>query len=146
MRTFVVTSVVVAMALVGCSDNGPKAGPGASPSATTPAVSRHAKSNAQTAALGDIALTTWPGAWCNVHPPNLTDADNSVPVVADPWGAARFSAVMAQPGDPVTTLEADCRDAAGAAATYAVDLTATATVPPVYSGMTHATSFCDQYA
>ena len=43
MRTFVVTSVVVAMALVGCSDNGPKAGPGASPSATTPAVSRHAK-------------------------------------------------------------------------------------------------------
>jgi hypothetical protein len=81
--------------------------------------------------MGDVAIATWPGAWCNVHPPNLADIDNTIPVVADPWGAARFRAVIAQPGDPVTSLEADCQDAAGAAATYAIDLTATATFAPV---------------
>jgi hypothetical protein len=65
---------------------------------------------------------TWPGATCSLHPEGSTDPGETIPVLADEDGIARFYAVRASAEEVTRRLSLDCHDEEGRVGNYPVDL------------------------
>jgi hypothetical protein len=73
------------------------------------------------------AVPAKPGLQCTLSPDKTSTAAAAVTVSTDHDGYARFYAVRATSQDAVQSLTLNCKDAEGAASTFAVDLTAAET-------------------
>jgi hypothetical protein len=68
-----------------------------------------------------------PGSRCAIHPEGNTSPSETLSVVADDVGVARFLAVRPETANAVGRLALDCLDGQGKSATYSVDLRSEAT-------------------
>ncbi|MFT3924524.1 MAG: hypothetical protein QM778_18440 [Myxococcales bacterium] len=73
------------------------------------------------------AVDALPNSDCTLHPQGDPSPEQSVPVMVDEDGVARFDALRATEADDVLYLDLDCRDQTGKTATYTVDLQSEAT-------------------